>query len=455
MKPWGRRTRLAVAVFIMCWFCWFAWSGLLAGFAPDDMMNLHGYWKAGWAQAVYGQFLIGTNIYRPMGALFYLPLFDLFGLNPLPFRIVIFGLLLLNVWLAWRVARVLGCGEAAAALAALVTCYHAGLADLHYSTAVVYDILCFTFYWCAFLFYAGVRVWNWRRGAVFLALYIAALNSKEMAVTLPLVLLAYEWLYREKRDLRPAAAAAVLTAVYIAGKVFGADPLMRLDSYHPVFTAARFFESSTLYLNQLFYAGRSFTAARALALWLVTALGAWWTRRTVLRFCWFLIVVSPLPIVFLAGRTHSCLYIPLLGWAIFLAEAFTLAASWIAQRTRRPRGVLAGLTVLAVVLLARTTVRERKRLLPEISTHGALTRAVLAQFRAADPHVAPGSRVLLLNDPFQDWDAKFIAELWFRDPTVDVRLQRMTPFTDAEIAREMQYVFRFTGAQLVREKPAQ
>ena len=61
--------------------------------------------------------------------------------------------------------------------------------------------------------------------------------------------------------------------------------------------------------------------------------------------------------------------------------------------------------------------------------------------------------MLLVDDPFQDWDAKFIAELWFRDRSVDVWLQNKTPFTDAEIAREMQYVLRFQRGRLLRVKP--
>src|SRR6266498_1001548 len=153
----SRRLFVFAAAFVLAWFVWFAWSGLRAGFAPDDMMNLYGYWKPGPWRAVLSQVMVGSNAYRPMGAAFYLPLFALFGLNPLPFRVALFAALLFNVWLVWRVALRLGCTEAAAWLAALITCYHAGLADLHYSTAVVYDILCFTFYFATLLYYTGIR----------------------------------------------------------------------------------------------------------------------------------------------------------------------------------------------------------------------------------------------------------------------------------------------------------
>jgi hypothetical protein len=433
------------------------------------MMNLAGYWEQGPWRALATQFLVGSNAYRPMGALFYLPLFSLFGLNPLPFRIVVFLLLLANVGLVYRAARMLGAGETAATLAALAACYHAGLADLHYSTAVVYDVLCFFFYFIAFLYYARIRrekrALRGREIAAFLALYLCALNSKEMAVTLPVMLLAYEWLYCERqslaRALGPVLAAGLLTALYIVGKKFGPDPLMAQEAYRPVFTLARFLESSRLHLNELFYGGYWFTTRRALLLWASVTCLAWRRPRPVLRFCWLFVLVTPLPVVFLQGRTHSCLYIPLAGWAIFLAVVFVDAASVLAGWLERApligragrRALFAAIVAAAVILLAGVTEAKKRKQEATIAEYGALTEAVIDEFRAADPRVPPRSHVLLLNDPFQDWDAKFIAELWFRDRSVDIWLQNKTPFTEAEIAREMQFVFRFEPGRLVQVKP--
>ena len=102
-------------------------------------------------------------------------------------------LLLAAVFLVCEFARLLGSGEVAASLAALVVCYHAGLSMLYYNTAFVYDALCGFFYLAAFVYYAliraGGRSLSLRQTAIFLGLYLCALNSKEMAVTLPAVLL--------------------------------------------------------------------------------------------------------------------------------------------------------------------------------------------------------------------------------------------------------------------------
>jgi hypothetical protein len=443
---------VAGAVFVVAWFVWFTWDGLRAGFAPDDMMNLHGYWYPGFWKSLFSNLLIGSNAYRPMGAVFYLPLFELFGLNPLPYRIVVWCVLLLNVGLAYRAARLLGCGEMAAGIAALVVCYHAGLADLHYSTATVYDVLSFTFYLAALAFYisrrrggAALRAQDW---AVFFVLFVCALNSKEMAVTLPVMLLAYEWLYQERRRPWPALVAGALTAIYILGKKLGADPLMAQEAYRPVFTVARFFESSTLHLNELFYGGYFFGRGRAVLLWIVVAALVFARRRPrpELRFAWLLTWIAPLPVVFLNGRTHSCLYIPLFAWGMLASLLLVDLARWISRGRPAVRYAVAG---IAVALLAWTTAVHKRRILPQYRSNGALTEKVIRQFREADPKVEPLSQVLLVDDPFQDWDARFIAELWFRDRTVTVCLQNKLRFSEEHIHREIRRIYRFEGDRIV------
>jgi hypothetical protein len=443
---------VAGSAFVLAWFAWFAWDGLLAGFAPDDMMNLYGYWRPGVSKSLFSNLLVGSNAYRPMGAVFYLPLFEWFGLNPLPYRAVVFCVLLLNVGLVFRTARLLGCGEMGAGIAALIACYHAGLADLHYSTATVYDVLCFTFYLAALGFYISrrreghpLRARDW---AGLFALFVGALNSKEMAVTLPVMLLGYEFLYQKQRRPWPALAAGALTAVYILGKKFGADPLMAQEAYRPVFTAARFFESSTLHLNELFYGGYFFGRGRAILLWIAVA-GLVFARRKPrpeLRFAWLLTWIAPLPIVFLAGRTHSCLYIPLFGWGMLASVLFVDLANLVSLG--RP-AVRYGAMGAGVALLAWTTAVHKRHVLPQYAGNGALTEEVIRQFQEANPKAEPGSQVLLVDDPFQDWDARFIAELWFRDRTVTVCLQNKLRFSEEEIHKEMKRIYKFEGGRIV------
>jgi hypothetical protein len=448
---WARRAAVA---FVLAWFVYFANDGLFATFAPDDMMNLHGYWQPGPWRAIESQFMLGSNTYRPMGAVFYLPLYTLFGLNPLPYRVVIFAVMLLNVWLAFRFARALGLTEIAAGLVCLLVSYHAKLGDLNYTTSVVYDVLCFTFYCATFVYYSRARRrgarFRARQWAVFLGLYLCALNSKEMAVSLPLMLLAYEVFYQSERRWAPAFVAGFMTAVFIAGKIVGADPLMAQPAYKPVLTLERWITSSRLELNELFYAGNYFTARRLMILMLILTAVAILSRCPKIRFAVVMIWIVPLPIVFLVGRVHSCLYLPLLAWSLLVAQLISSLAAWAGRARSELRwAVLA----VGIILLARITIVRKRAAMPDLRANGQLTARVIGMFNTLHPKLKPHSQILLVNDPFQDWDAKFIAELWIGDRTVTAHLQNKTPYSEGEVHREMHYVFRFEGDRIVPETP--
>ena len=90
---------------VLSWFVYFTHDTLAVHFAPDDMMNLAGYWRTKPAQLVTSHVLLWRDFYRPMGAVFYLPLFHAFGFNPAPYHAAILAILLANVYLVWRSRR--------------------------------------------------------------------------------------------------------------------------------------------------------------------------------------------------------------------------------------------------------------------------------------------------------------------------------------------------------------
>src|SRR5207302_10969755 len=98
-----------------------------------------------------------SSAYRPLGGLFYVAIYRIFGLHPLPFRIACFGLLALNLALLWRFTLRLSGSREVAFIALLLGGYHAWFVDLYYSTGTVYDLLCYAFYLSAFNVYLGVR----------------------------------------------------------------------------------------------------------------------------------------------------------------------------------------------------------------------------------------------------------------------------------------------------------
>src|SRR6266496_856788 len=104
-----RRTMLdaiCVAVLI-AYFLHFAFPALRGGFGEDEMMNMGIYWRAGALKSLLANVLFWTTFYRPGGALYYLPLYHFFALDPRPYRIVQISI-----------------------LAVLALCYHSQLAGL-------------------------------------------------------------------------------------------------------------------------------------------------------------------------------------------------------------------------------------------------------------------------------------------------------------------------------------
>jgi hypothetical protein len=446
----ARWQRLATAALLSAYFLFFARDGLSARWAADDMMNLYGAWKPGPWKLLLSQFTLWRGEYRPMGGAFYAALFPWFGLDPLPYRVAILLILGLNVWLAYRAARLLGCHRIAATIAAAVISYHAGLGALHYNTDVIYDILCFTFYIGALAYYVSIR----RRGrlpraketVVFFALFLCALNSKEMAVTLPVVLLAYEALYHTPERWnwpqirawlfgpgRIALGGAALNLLYIYGKKFGPDPLMNHPAYRPVFSLKRLVEFQTVSTGELFFRNPVSTLG-LLALWTALTWLAWREDRPLLRFCWAFMLLAPLPTEFLHGRYQASLYIQLFGWAIFASVIFVDLASGIARFLTRPRFLRGTERIVLAVILAlalRSWARLNYRIhgdyiRPAMAGQAPLTAEVIQQFQTLKPRVPPHSQVVFLKDPFPDSDMGFIASLCFGDRSVNVHLQRQS-----------------------------
>lgn len=469
--PWRK---LAFGLLILAYFFYFNWDHLWVRFAADDMMNMSIYWKMAPVRVLLGRFLPWTGAFRPMAGLFYLPLFKVFGLNPLPYHAVMLAILLGNLYLMYRFALRAGCGELQAALATLIVAYHAGLSMLYYNTAFIYDVLCFSFYMGAFLCYARVRAQGrlLRRGetALVMGLYLGALNSKEMALTLPIVLLAYEWFYHPSPARRPRELVAwllgpgrvtlycgVLNLIYLYGKAAGPGSLMQSSGYRPELSLQRIFAFETTAMSDLFMTWDTFNWRHVAAMWAIVTYLAWRRPRPVLRFSWFFLMLTPLPLALLEGRGAACLYIPLAGWAVFATVVLTDVAATVARfLAQEPLFRRAGYSALfaAIVCVSFFFWAQENDYLKRTFVRGAMavlgkqTAEVLGQMRALNPRVKPGSHVVFLNDPFDGWDMSFIAELWFRDRSLRFHLQRKTPLTPEELARMT--VFDFQNGRLVQ-----
>jgi hypothetical protein len=170
-----------------------------------------------------------------------------------------------------------------------------------------------------------------------------------------------------------------------------------------------------------------------LVVWTILTVLAWWRRNPVLRFSSCFFVIAPMPLELLEGRTAACLAIPFCALAIFAATVLTDFAAWVSRGRRWMFAV-----VLAIPLISweiHTDRLKRELIRAQMRAFGQETWSVIRQLREIRPQVRPNSTIIFLDDPFDGFDMAFIAELWFRQPGLNIRLHKKTPFTPDELAK--------------------
>ena len=400
-----------------------------------------------------------------MGAIFYRPLFALFGFSPFPFRLCCFVLLTGNLYVAWLFVKRLTGSIQIALLSILMFAFHPRLVDLYSNTGDIYDIACFSFFFAAFAFYLGIR-WdhtlpNAKQSSGFLFLYICALNAKEIAVALPALILIHELIYSPpdlhrmvrwlKTNGRLALTAALLTVPYIWGKLHPASPLAQLDRYRPRANWHQFLCTYGAYLDQLFYQDGWFTETRTALVLMSALLLALVLRSRHLLFAWCLAVVGALPIAFIPPRPLAAFYIPLLGLTTYAAIVLAgIAESVIRQeisfRGIRFRELLIFLVVL--VLLLRAHRVQRHNMAATAICGQPLVRATLTELQQQHVRFPRGARVLAIHDPFRAGGYDLLLMLWLysHDPALKV------DHADVDDNRH-DVVMRWTGMRLLISRP--
>jgi hypothetical protein len=478
MKRLGTLPACAAA-FIAAYFLWLTGHGLWTYFHPDDLMNLYGWWAQSAWKLVTSNLLYFSPAYRPMGGVFYSVLFAIFGFDPLPFRVAVFALLLGNLLLVYFLARRLTGSREVAGLAVLLGCCHRDLYAIYESTGAVYDVLCFSFYYGALLYYVRIRQSGRRLGplqlAAFCALYACALNSKEMAVSLPLLVGAYELIYAPpdswhlvnlwswlKREGRGALIAAAMTVPYLIGKAVVPGPLVT-PAYLPRFSASLFMSKWQDYLGQLFQDAIRFDALGTIALWLGLLIVVWRLRQRALWFAAVVIAASMLPLVFTPPhRSGYVLYIPLVGWALYAAALLVRGRDALLQafeRLRQRAGAGLGrpvppawVQVFLFVGVAAALVPVNQRVAPDehwVKLHQTQVQSVAEVLRREHPAMRPRASVLFIGEPLPDWTTTFLLRLYYRDDTLTAsRVGADHPDASRPGFPGYDYVFRWQGQEL-------
>src|ERR1043166_1449075 len=455
---------------LLAYFLHFALAALGGGFREDEMMNLHLYRWAGAFKSIQANLCFWSTFPRPAGALYYLPLYHFFSLDPLSYRIVQISLLAATIPIFFCLAQLLSGSRTVAFLAALAMCYHPYLADLVFGGSYIYDVLCGFFYFAALTYYVYVREKDvaLRRGqvAIFLALYVCALNSKEMAVSLPVIVFIYEALKHRRLDnwfgrrnwyaAIPAFVAALVTAIYIYGKLNGPYSLVHLQAYRPVYSWHRFTLTNAHFIDELFYHSTARIGRAVLVVWPVVFLYAFWRRDHLLQLMAFWVVITPLPLAFIPGRGGAMLYIVLFGWAMIIARMLSDLIGLIARVAglAGPRKTMLSTLATAAVAVAFAVFTQWQsyqfdRVRVQLSL-GQKTLHVIQAFRSLNLHPPPGSPILLKPETrfYQNaYYPLFVAALVWNDPSLKIYVYGQNQLTEQEIAK-IDYVISFNEFQV-------
>ena len=476
MRRIDRLLFLAAALLISVYFFRLARPTLHAYFSPDDMMNLYSSWHPTTSEMVKANLLFfqASPIYRPLANAWYRTIFHFAGFNPFPFHAVYLGLFLVNLFLSYATFRRLAGSREIAAVATLLFSYHHRMDVLYLDTGYVYDALCFFFYFSVFLLYfrarqqkRALRVWEL---AVAGLLYVCALNSKEMAATLPLFLLLYEWFYHRpvwngvktalgwlRHEGSGIVLLGLLTVLFAGGRLLGGDTIVTSPGYKMTFTWAQLMSTSGHHLGELFNDGNDWPAWGVVTLWIALGLIAWISRSRTVRYAYLFLMLSPLPIAFLFHRGPAQYYIPWFGWALYAA---TLLVIVFERLTRRlpvssfwlPRIRGAALVSALIAILYPYYKHKGWENVASIRIEGPVNRDVVEQLHALHPSFRSGSRLLFLDDPIRPniEDLIFLVRLSYRDDTLEVDRVRKMPGRpeDKEIAT-YDHVFDFIGGRFV------
>jgi len=435
----ARPAALATGAAVFAWFVYVTRAGLSSWFDADDLMNIFYCWSRPWSALLKANVEFWSTYYRPGGGLFYRSIYAVWGFHPLPFRIAILVLLSVNFFLMATVIWQLT-GARWGTLVSLMLFINPAFSAAYFDTGTVYDVFGFTLFWSSFVIYVRTRrtgaIPGWGRSAFILALFILALDTKEICVLWPLALAFYELVWHPPAAWKPRelwrwmlhegrliAIGGVFDIAYVLGKRYGPDSLWKEAAYHPNFSVLAFFQAQSHYLRQLIYMPVNLSVKQIGSILLVMLCLAVLTRRRGLLWGVAFVIVGVLPLAFIPMRGGFAYLVPSLGYAVYIAGLL----DWLLEKCLPwPAWLRAAAQVALFALLVVKMVPWQTKW---IDLHAraaqgmqARYRTYIDQIRALIPAPRPGARIVLLSDAEgrDDYDVYFVIHLAYGDPKMVV-----------------------------------
>jgi hypothetical protein len=449
-----------VAVFFL--YC--TWPGIFIGFDNDDVTNLYRSLQEPATKVLIANLVPFTTFYRPSGAAYYRACYALFGWNPGAFRAITYALFLANLLLIYLFARALTKSREVALLSAILYTFHGRLRQLYMSNGAVYDVLCTTLTLLTLLCYirwkeSGARL-RLPHYLLLTFLFIAALNAKEMAAVVPLLLFLFEWMSRSPVSLRTRSLIGWLLLLSLlafwgkqrAGSLFNQHPL-----YTPSYTPGRLLDNERMILDELLYLPPGSVNTTGVAIFYVGLFGiAGISRRKEIWFSACFFSLAQLPVIFIPYRGFFVMYLPLAGLAIYLASLLVLVRDRLLSKIVHGQPIpFAAERLLSVALLIAVIPLGRNRdpmtSLTPVDPAMAYIDATYGDIVRLKEPIPKGAKVLLLNSryPEDNWGPLMMMRLLYRDPTLWVdRPSMMNPKPGRRAWSNYDRVIDFDGTSL-------
>lgn len=311
-------------------------------FTFDDLMNLD-YYLVRPLQSVCSNFILFTSLHRPLGSVFYLPLYALFGMDPIPFYFVGILLFSFNVALLYTTVRLITGQRLTALVSASLVGLHPEVHNVLYNFGAVFELTLFSLVIATLFAYSRYRNRESKRSLFYLLsliCFIGALNAKETAVVTPLLLLLYEGmrssLFRKDwvavkiigRDLSPFF---LISLPYTAVKLFGSEAYWRDNPQYSYHFDATLLDNHAAYMTLLVNSEVVFSAVTAGVVVLAFLGIAFLLKNRYAVFGVFFGLLSLAPVLPLPRVWGLFLYLPLAGYALAVAALITDIGSKICR----------------------------------------------------------------------------------------------------------------------------
>lgn len=283
---------------------------------------------------------------RPVGELYYFICYRLFDFNPKAFHLVSLSIHIVNAVLVFLIAKKISKNDVIALVSGLIFASHFSLNWEVMWSGAIFDLTAGLFFFSTFLLYLH------RDGRHFLSpfhicsviSFIFALRSKEMAVTLPVVLFLYELLNTSftKREikknlwqivyiLKKQGSYYVIVLIYIILTFKSSTGLPAEGHYAFKFDIYTLLDGARYYLNFLLLKPPFFNDIFYIVI-IVPPIVSFVIKDKHLIFGFFYLFVTLLPVIFLSNHRYDIyLYIPIFGFSFFVANGIYCIANFFGK----------------------------------------------------------------------------------------------------------------------------